>query len=1113
MQTILRLTLLTALGVLCAPLRAADAGPGLPKCPPDWKVELIAESPVVRYPSVVCCAPDGRIFVGEDYMDGKNTGGETPIDRVLCFHPDGTVTVFAEDLYAVFGLQYLDGKLFVHHAPKFSVFDDHNGVGANRKDLFHCTNSKPWLPSLNDHIPSGFRLAMDGYFYLCTGDKGIHGMTGPDGRKVDLRGGIMRMRPDATGAEVFSRGTRNFLDTAMTAEDEMFTLDNSDDGQGWWTRLSHMVDGGDYGYPYDYKTRQPHTLWMMADYGGGGPTGAAAYNEDALPAEYRGNLFFGEWSKRQISRVRVERDGASFRVLTNENFFSVGEKDFRPVGITFTPDGLSLVVADWHHHHWKENSEKGRLLKFTYTGPSQAAPRPDWFVSAAMGRAEGVSTAKLIQGLRHSAQAVRLVAQRRLAERKDAIRPLKSLLTDRKAPPAARWHAIWALDALDGGKAARRELLATLNDADLSVRAQAIRQAGGRGVKDARKPLEKMLAHPNAAVRFQSATALGRIGDPASVPALLEVLDEKDLFARYAVFTALNRIGRAEPRAWAAITKGLEHKKPAVREGTFFALRESYFEPVVQALSNFAAKKAALIETRQFALAFVAGLARAPAPWDGSWWSTTPAGSPRPRDTNEWSGTPLAFEALRAALHDGSAAVRRAAVDGIRTADDSGAGADLGELFARETDTSLKKTVLETLRDIKAVPQSEAIVTAILNDTAANSELTPEALVTAGRIGGTNMIELILRVAQGSPPPIFKTKALEALGAARATNAIALLTGQLSSPNASDRQAAGGSLAKIGGEPVAATLTPVLTRATRVVPPTEPSPPAADAEARKQAVELLGQMKLKSAVEPLLHAYADPVTRDEAALALAAMPDVRAVHVYLEGLQSPNVKVHSHSANAIRRIQAEALPKIEAHVRATRLPAAVLSELRGIYGGNVTARRGPIFSGTSPGKVQMKHEDFALANPGDATGGRMIFNDRAGVACIKCHRVAGEGGDAGPDLSGIGLKYSRAQLIEEVTFPSRSVLDGYRQTMVVLRGDDLKTGIVRQETATELTLVDTEGKIVTLQKSEVQSTRSSPLSLMPDGLHLGLTAPQFADLIAYLETLKDGTGKVSPAAK
>ena len=79
----------------------------------------------------------------------------------------------------------------------------------------------------------------------------------------------------------------------------MFTYDNTDDGVGWWTRVTHMVDGGFYGYPYDYKPQRPYTLWMMLDYGGGAPTGACAYNEDALPDEYKGNLFVCDWVRGQ----------------------------------------------------------------------------------------------------------------------------------------------------------------------------------------------------------------------------------------------------------------------------------------------------------------------------------------------------------------------------------------------------------------------------------------------------------------------------------------------------------------------------------------------------------------------------------------------------------------------------------------------------------------------------------------------------------------------------------------------------------------------------------------------------------------------------------------------
>ena len=105
-------SLFLAFGVLRS--FAADIDPALPKCPPDWKVEVIAQKPLLKYPSVVCAAPDGRIFVGQDPMD-MPARGDVAIDSILCFHPDGHVTLFATNLFAVFGLAYVDGKLYVHH--------------------------------------------------------------------------------------------------------------------------------------------------------------------------------------------------------------------------------------------------------------------------------------------------------------------------------------------------------------------------------------------------------------------------------------------------------------------------------------------------------------------------------------------------------------------------------------------------------------------------------------------------------------------------------------------------------------------------------------------------------------------------------------------------------------------------------------------------------------------------------------------------------------------------------------------------------------------------------------------------------------------------------------
>src|SRR5688572_7697774 len=142
-----------------------------PKGPPDCKVEVVAKFPEIKHPSVVTVAPDGRVFVAEDPMD-MGEPSNVPVDRILCLHPDGRISVYAEKLYAVFGLAYVDGKLYVHHTPRFSVFTDDQFTGKDRVDLIECTNPHPAGPGgggFNDHIPSNCRLAMDGFLYVSVG--------------------------------------------------------------------------------------------------------------------------------------------------------------------------------------------------------------------------------------------------------------------------------------------------------------------------------------------------------------------------------------------------------------------------------------------------------------------------------------------------------------------------------------------------------------------------------------------------------------------------------------------------------------------------------------------------------------------------------------------------------------------------------------------------------------------------------------------------------------------------------------------------------------------------------------------------------------------------------
>src|SRR5207248_4968281 len=196
-----------------------------------------------------------------------------------------------------------------------------------------------------------------------------------------------------------------------------------------------------------------------------------------------------------------------------------------------------------------------------------------------------------------------LVAQRTLASRGAAsIRKLAKLASDGGAEPRARLHAIWALDAIDHGVAARSSIVKALSDQSPAVRRQAARQLGTSRAAQALKPLTALLQDNDRSVRFQAATALGRIADPVAVPSLLKALDEQDLFARYAAFTALNYIGRSHPNAWSAIAQGLRSEKLKIREATLFAMRETFDTQNVNALAAFIGDTANRGQTRAAAL-------------------------------------------------------------------------------------------------------------------------------------------------------------------------------------------------------------------------------------------------------------------------------------------------------------------------------------------------------------------------------------------------------------------------------------------------------------------------------------------------------------------------------
>ena len=123
---------------------------------------------------------------------------------------------------------------------------------------------------------------------------------------------MVRVRTDGSGLEIVSRGQRNIYDVAIDPYMNLFTRDNTNDGDGWDVRLSHVVPTGHLGYPSLFKNFADEIVQPLADYGGGSPTGSLYIDEPGLPAPYGTSLYTCEWGREGVFRHPLEAKGAGF---------------------------------------------------------------------------------------------------------------------------------------------------------------------------------------------------------------------------------------------------------------------------------------------------------------------------------------------------------------------------------------------------------------------------------------------------------------------------------------------------------------------------------------------------------------------------------------------------------------------------------------------------------------------------------------------------------------------------------------------------------------------------------------------------------------------------------
>jgi putative membrane-bound dehydrogenase-like protein len=545
-----------------------------------FEMQLVASEPQVQEPIVISYDENGLLYVAE-YLkfpwDGKK-GGEVNGRIRLLQDVDGNghyekSSVLVDDIAWPTGICPWKGGVFVVAAPDLWYFKDTSGDGVAdvKRKVYTGFGFTTEEGTANNLI-----WGLDNWIYGAGSGSGgeVRAADDPQAKTVALGGRDFRFDPVSEKFEALS-GSEQFGNT-FDDWNNRFLSQNSKPGV-------HVI------LPARYLARNPYlpvskvrqNIWegdkvyrisptepwrvarsnyrrslgrewapsYVADDVFTAVSGGTVYRGAAYPAEFRGNIFFGEVQSNLIHRRVLEPEGVSFnskRVDKETEILRSKDIWFRPTNLTNAPDG-TLHIADMYREiietptsmtpeilaaiDLHSGHDRGRIYRLAPKGFKPPAPPK-------LGSA---TTLELVKAIENPNGWWRDTAQRLIHERQDkaAIEPLRAIVKNSQYD-RARLHALHTLaglDALQDG-----ELILGLNDSSAGVREHALRLSEPRLEKD--KPLRdqaiELAKDDDMRVRFQAAFSLGETTDPRAAVALAGIAsrDANDYWMRTAILSS-----------------------------------------------------------------------------------------------------------------------------------------------------------------------------------------------------------------------------------------------------------------------------------------------------------------------------------------------------------------------------------------------------------------------------------------------------------------------------------------------------------------------------------------------------------------------------------------------
>jgi putative heme-binding domain-containing protein len=147
--------------------------------------------------------------------------------------------------------------------------------------------------------------------------------------------------------------------------------------------------------------------------------------------------------------------------------------------------------------------------------------------------------------------------------------------------------------------------------------------------------------------------------------------------------------------------------------------------------------------------------------------------------------------------------------------------------------------------------------------------------------------------------------------------------------------------------------------------------------------------------------------------------------------------------------------------------------------------------------------------------GKALFT---AASCVKCHKMAGQGGNVGPDLADVKKKLAEKKhtpesVLREIIEPSKVIDQKFKTYIIETKVGQVLSGIILSQTNDRLTIqggTETQPREVAL--ADIEEKTESKISLMPEGLLVTLDKDEILDLLAYIMSAGDAKDAIFTGA-